>query len=127
MEVLNCLHAALLVSDLPRAQRFYEGVLGLAQADRAAALGFPGIWYQVGTLQLHLIVHPGWQAVAPNAEKWGRNPHLALAIADFAAVKAQLQAASIPLQMSASGRAALFVRDPDGNILELSQAPQPCR
>ena len=126
MNGLNCLHVALLVSDLARAERFYGDVLGLEKADRAAALRFPGTWYRIGALQLHLIVRPGWQAVTPNAEKWGRNPHIAFAIADLDAVKARLQAASIPFQMSASGRAALFVRDPDGNILEFSQASRPC-
>ena len=123
MDVLRCVHAALLVSDLARAQEFYENALGLRKVERAAALRFPGTWYQLGeNLQLHLIVHPGWQAPVPNDEKWGRNPHLAMAIADLDALKTQLQAASIPFQMSASGRAALFVRDPDGNVLEFAQA-----
>lgn len=123
MNVLRCAHTAVLVSDLARAEEFYERALGLEKVARAAALRFPGTWYQLGeNLQLHLIVHPGWEAPTPNREKWGRNPHLALAIADFAALKARLQAADIPFQMSASGRAALFVRDPDGNIIELAQA-----
>jgi len=123
MDVSRCVHAALLVSDLARAEEFYERALGLKKVDRAAALRFPGTWFQLGeNLQLHLIVHPGWEAPTPNCEKWGRNPHLALAIADFEALKAQLQAENIPFQLSASGRAALFVRDPDGNVLELAQA-----
>ena len=122
MDVLNCSHVALLVSDLARAEQFYGEVLGLEKVTRAAALRFPGTWYQIGAQQLHLIVHSGWHASTPNSEKWGRNPHLALAIADFTALKTRLQAADVPLQMSASGRAALFVCDPDGNILELSQA-----
>lgn len=123
MDVSRCVHAALLVSDLARAEEFYERALGLKKVDRAAALRFPGTWFQLGeNLQLHLIVHPGWEAPTPNCEKWGRNPHLALEIADFEALKAQLQAENIPFQLSASGRAALFVRDPDGNVLELAQA-----
>ncbi len=122
MDIVTCSHIALLVSDLARSERFYGQVLGLANVERAP-LNFPGSWYQLGAdLQLHLIVRPDWQAAVPNTEKWGRNPHLALTVADLETAKAQLQAAGVSFQMSASGRAALFARDPDGNILELSQA-----
>lgn len=120
MPVLRSLHVALNVTDLDRADRFYGELLGLPRADRP--LSFPGLWYQVGEFQIHLIQSA---AVAPSgeAEKWGRNPHLALAVDDLAGVKARLQAAGCPLQPSASGRPALFVRDPDGNIVELGQVP----
>ncbi|MFM7353387.1 MAG: glyoxalase, partial [Microcystis aeruginosa] len=54
-------------------------------------------------------------------EKWGRNPHLAFAIDDVAAMGSYLESQGYTIQMSASGRKALFVSDPDGNILEMSQ------
>ncbi|NMF82425.1 VOC family protein [Nodosilinea sp. P-1105] len=118
MIVTTPLHVAINVSDLDQAQWFYGDVLGLPQAERS--LGFPGVWYQLGHFQIHLIVAQGHQYQMHNPDKWGRNGHLALAVADLEMAKAALVEAGCPVQASASGRAALFTQDPDGNIIELS-------
>lgn len=120
MQITQCLHAALLVSNLEKAEHFYGNVLGLSKVERS--LKYPGAWYQVGNFQIHLIVDSSIQPKLRNSEKWGRNPHVALAVADLDAAKTQLLAHGYSSQMSASGRAALFTQDPDGNIIELSQA-----
>ena len=120
MKITQCLHAAILVADLHRAKEFYGNVLGLVEVrDRTAK--FPGTWYQVGEYQIHLIVNPDFAADTYH-QKWGRNPHLALSVEDLEAAKTTLQTHGYSIQMSASGRAALFVKDPDGNIIELSQS-----
>lgn len=118
--LLKALHVALLVNDLQKAEVFYGEILGLADAPRS--LGFPGLWYQVGEFQLHVIHHPGWQAPCPRPDKWGRNAHVAFQVDDLAAVKARLLREGYAVQMSSSGRAALFTQDIDGNLVELSQA-----
>ncbi|MEB3267145.1 MAG: VOC family protein [Leptolyngbya sp.] len=117
----HALHVALLVSDLAQAEWFYGEVLGLTPAPRP--LSFPGQWYQLGTFQLHLMVAAQWQAPRPRPDKWGRNPHLALGVVDLAAMQTRLEAAGCPVQRSASGRAALFTQDPDGNLIELTAVP----
>ena len=118
MQVVEYLHTALLVTDLARAEQFYSVVLGLSKVDRV--LKFPGIWYQIGPIQIHLI-----QADRVINElvdhKWGRNPHLALSVTNLEAAKERLLAHHCPIQVSASGRAALFTKDPDGNLIELSE------
>lgn len=119
MQITQCLHAAVLVSDLEKAEHFYGKVLGLSKVERT--LKYPGAWYQVGDFQIHLIVDSSLQPTLQNSEKWGRNPHVALAVADLDAAKTQLSLHGCSLQMSASGRAALFTQDPDGNIIELGQ------
>ena len=53
MQITQCLHAAILVSDLERAEHFYGNVLGLPKVDRQ--LKFTGAWYQIGNFQIHLI------------------------------------------------------------------------
>lgn len=118
MQISQCLHTALLVSDLERAEHFYSNVLGLTKVERT--LKYPGAWYQVGEFQIHLIVASAATELQ-NPEKWGRNPHIAFAVADLDTAKSQMLAHNCPIQMSASGRAALFTHDPDGNIIELSQ------
>ena len=87
------LHVAINVSDLSRAEAFYGGVLGLQKVDRS--LKFPGIWYQVGEFQLHLIEAADWQTSAQHP-KWGRNAHVAFAIADVEAAKSALVEADWP-------------------------------
>jgi len=124
MQIEQCLHTAILVSDLEQADRFYSEVLGLAKVERS--LKFSGAWYQVGAYQIHLIVAPTVSSTTHNPEiqnsaKWGRNPHIAFAVVDLDAAKQKLLTHNCPIQMSASGRAALFTQDPDGNIIELSQ------
>lgn len=119
MQVKHYLHTALLVSDLARSQHFYGTVLGLSKIDRV--LKYPGVWYQLGEIQIHLIVHPGLSQSLHNPEKRGRNGHLAIAVADLEAAKADLIAHGCDVEMSASGRAALFVQDPDGNVIEMAE------
>lgn len=117
MQISHYLHTAILVTDLAKAETFYGSVLGLPKVERS--LNFPGVWYQIGPIQIHLIVS---QSVSsPQSEKWGRNAHLALAVEDLQEAKAALTEHGYPVQMSASGRAALFTQDPDGNVIELNQ------
>lgn len=122
MKIVQALHVAIAVTDLDRAATFYGEVLGLPLADRP--LQFPGLWYQVGDFQIHLIQCPGNERspITPqfDAQRWGRNPHVALAVPDVAAIVNRLEAAGHTVQRSASGRSAIFVRDPDGNVLEFS-------
>ena len=120
MQISQCLHTAVLVSDLEKAEHFYGKILGLSKVERS--LQYPGAWYQVGEYQIHLIVDSSIQPTLQNPEKWGRNPHVALSVTDLKAAKSQLLEHGCDLQMSASGRAALFTQDPDGNMIELSQA-----
>lgn len=119
MQITQSLHAAILVSNLAQAEHFYGEILGLPKVERS--LKFPGAWYEIGNFQIHLIVADQILPDMVNSEKWGRNRHLAFSVTDLDAAKQQLISYNCPFQSSASGRAALFTQDPDGNIIELSQ------
>jgi catechol 2,3-dioxygenase-like lactoylglutathione lyase family enzyme len=121
IHITHALHTAILVSDLDAATQFYGGVLGLSPVERS--LKYPGIWYQLGAYQLHLIVDATVPSGLQNTEKWGRNRHIALAVSHLDSAKAHLEAAGYAVQMSASGRPALFTHDPDGNVVELTELP----
>lgn len=118
MQITQSLHTAILVTDLKRSEHFYSQVLGLSKIDRA--LKYPGVWYQVGNYQIHLIVASTVPTDQPH-EKWGRNPHIAFAVADLETAKQELLSHNYPMQASASGRPAIFTQDPDGNVIEISQ------
>ncbi|MGD1867132.1 MAG: VOC family protein [Phormidesmis sp.] len=116
VDILYPLHVAVQVSDLEKSDEFYSHIIGLTKVDRQ--LSFPGSWYQIGDFQLHLIVSE-WAMNPTREDKWGRHPHLTFAINNLAAIKQSLGEQGIVFQMSSSGRAALFVKDPDGNVVEL--------
>ncbi|NEP13538.1 MAG: glyoxalase [Symploca sp. SIO2C1] len=119
MHITKCLHTAVLVSDLEKAEHFYTKILGLTKVERP--LKYSGVWYQVGDFQIHLIVAPNASTKLQNPQKLGRNPHIAFSVTDLEVIKKLLLEHGCEIQMSASGRAALFTQDPDGNIIELSQ------
>jgi len=119
MKITQSLHAALVISNIEKSEQFYSQVLGLEKIDRE--LKFPGIWYQIGNFQLHLILAATIIPDAIDSQKLGRNRHLAFSVANLEEAKQQLTASNCPVQMSASGRSALFTQDPDGNIIELSE------
>ena len=100
------------------ARAFYGGALGLPEAPKPAALaGRGGIWFEAGTLRLHLGVEPGF---AP-----ARKAHPALAVRDLAAARARL-AAHAPSEVEAlPGLRRFHVADPFGNRIEIVEEGTP--
>jgi glyoxylase I family protein len=122
IEIVNCLHTAIVVSDLDRAVEFYTDILGLQRVDRS--LNYPGAWYQIGDMQIHLIEDRNYQPDCKiDLTVSTRNPHIALGVKDLDTAKEQLRSANCTIAMSKSGRAALFTLDPDGNAIELTLVP----
>lgn len=116
-------HVSLLVADTDRSLDFYCRVLGL-EVDRARpALPFPGAWLKVGSRQIHLLELPNPDPLEGRPQHGGRDRHTAFLVSDVAGLAERLGAEGIDFTESRSGRAALFCRDPDGNTLELVQAP----
>lgn len=121
--VVGLLHASLLIADVERSQAFYEGVLGLAANPARPDLGFPGVWYDLGGGgQIHLLCLANPDPISGRPEHGGRDRHTALAVRGWEDMKAALDAAGVAYTLSRSGRRALFVRDPDGNAIELVEA-----
>lgn len=118
-EIVSLLHASLLIADLARAREFYEGVLGLKPSPARPEMSFGGIWYDVGAAQIHLICLPNPDPVDARPAHGGRDRHTALGVRAWDELRARLDAAGLSYTLSQSGRHALFVRDPDGNALEL--------
>jgi glyoxylase I family protein len=119
MKITQYLHTSILVTHLEKSEYFYGTVLGLTKVDRIRKN--PGAWYQVGAVQVHLIVDLAFLPSLQNSEKMGGNPHLALGVENLETAQKQLAAHGYATQMSASGRVALFTQDPDGNVIELTE------
>src|SRR5476651_1933816 len=124
-QVTGLAHIGIRVHDIARSRAFYE------------RLGFVWAWGPSGPepvaamthasgLELNFIINAP-DDTRPNIlmdvpEKYPGITHIALKIGDVATVESELRAAGIAV----SGRRgtnpvrALFVRDPDGNVIELA-------
>jgi lactoylglutathione lyase len=121
-------HIGIRVHDLERSLRFYE------------LLGFTKTLGPIGPEPVAILDHPSGVEInlvlnAPNAEEPNvlmdvpdKHPgitHFALLCPDIMAAKARLEAAGIPLSGGpmrlGPGMQAIFVRDPDRNVIELHQ------
>jgi len=117
MDVRGLNHVSLRIRDVERSRAFYEGLIGLARAPRPD-LGFPGVWYQIGGSQLHLL------AAAPQIEPIDpTGPHFAVEVPSVEDVRRELEARGVPYL--SFGAAQLWIRDPDGNVVEITEAAAP--
>ena len=112
-------HSSLLVSDLEAARTFYEDILGLRPSNKRPQLSYDGVWYEIGAQQIHLLALPNPDAHAARPAHGGRDRHVALLIDDIEGMRATLDRAGVPYTFSATGRPAIFCRDPEGNAFEL--------
>lgn len=117
-------HASLLVQDLPLSLAFYCDLLGLEVDETRPDLGYSGAWLWVGAQQLHLLCLPNPDPCTGRPAHGGRDRHLAFKVRQFDALQERLRRSDITFTLSRSGRAALFVRDPDGNALEFIACEQ---
>jgi len=107
-------HAGLRIQDVERSRAFYEGMLGLEPLPRPD-FGFPGMWYALGGSQLHLLQNePSGAPIDPTA------PHFAIEVDDIDAIRERFHAAGVA--MFELGPQIFWVRDPDGNTVEIRTA-----
>lgn len=121
-------HASIMVRDLPRAKAFYCDVLGLEALPRPER-PIQGLWLSAGGQQVHVIV--GEVGAVPltdsrkELEAKGLAGHFALEVEDVrSAAETLAEKGHPPLGPMISrpdGSASVFVRDPDGNLVELIQ------
>lgn len=119
MRLAGIHHVSLNVADTATSVEFYRDVLGMAELPRPD-LGFPGAWLDAGDgQQIHLI-----EGTVPPAH----GQHVAFEVDDVAAAIAALRAKGVAVgdakTVGDSDVLQTFVRDPDGNLLELTQPPR---
>ena len=110
------------MTDLARAKRFYEEVLGLKEIPRPP-FDFGGAWYQLGAGQLHLIVHPPTLTMRRTTDIDAKDGHLALRVASYQEALAHLNRLGIEClarPQNLTPWPQIYVTDPDGNVIELN-------
>lgn len=132
-------HYGITVSDLDRAVEFYRDALGLDVAEEftvsgeafATGVGVPGgegsfVHLDAGGSRVELVAYDpeGETERAADVNQPGAK-HLGLAVDDVPAVyedlPADVETLSEP-QTTESGATILFVRDPEGNLVELIES-----
>lgn len=116
MTIQELNHVAIYVTDVKRSSEFYRTVLKLEPLPRPN-FNFPGAWFSLGKQELHLIAEAG----APFFATHGRN-HFALRVDDIDAWEnhlRDLKADYAPRKFRPDGALQVFLRDPDGHVIEL--------
>ena len=111
-------HVSLNVADRRRAVAWYRDVLGLPQRNEPSADDEPVFMGDVG-LQVGLF-QAQHEAPAREAESAGLR-HVAFLVEDLEAARERLSVHQVPFRFEDHGNAiSLYVRDPDGHVLELT-------
>lgn len=123
MQIHELNHVALHVADVDRSSAFYREVLQLESTPRPA-FTFPGAWFRLGSTQeLHLIGERVEPVVSSN-----RGNHFALRVDDLDAWEAHLERTGAEFRhrkQRPDGAWQVFLRDPDGHVIELFTPPSP--
>ncbi|MEY2429012.1 MAG: lactoylglutathione lyase [Verrucomicrobiota bacterium] len=121
MKIRELNHVAIHVTDVERSSSFYRSVLRLESLPRPA-FDFPGAWFRLGDKQeLHLIGHRGNPVFSGN-----RGNHFALMVDDIEHWETHFQSAGAdfaPRKKRPDGATQIFLRDPDGHVIELFTPP----
>lgn len=121
MKILELNHVAIHVKDVEASCQFYGDVLQLTRLPRPA-FTFPGAWFQLGTDQeLHIIGERTEPVIGDN-----RGNHFALRVDDLDAWEQRLDklgVSHLPRKTRPDGILQLFLRDPDGHVVELFSPP----
>jgi glyoxylase I family protein len=111
-------HVSLDTADLALSKAFYGDLLGLAELERPD-FGLPGVWYQAGPVQLHIIQVPEGVDVGSAPPKLSPlASHVAFEIEDYAATQSALEAAGYEVMAAGEEVGQIFTQDPDGNVIE---------
>lgn len=112
-------HMSVQITDLDRSRAFYEDILGFEQIERPD-FGFPGVWYGIGDMQVHLIGEiPGMPRATPPSSLSPAATHLAFQIDDYQATLDALTDKGIEAVGFGEEVGQIFLADPDGNVIEL--------
>lgn len=116
-------HASLAVRDIEVSRQFYSGVLQLQEIQRPP-FDSVGIWYGLGSQQLHLIEQPQGETLRRSGID-STDGHVAIWVGSYRGTLEWLDAQGVFYEArpnSVAGFAQIYILDPDRNIIELDAA-----
>lgn len=131
--ITNVLHVGISVSDMERSLKWYKEVMGFEQImkdDYVPPLGARIVFIRGwGGFEIELFQYDEPKAIPadrlkPNSDlQTIGTKHAAFAVDDMPALKAHFVACGVDIahEVTMDGEAVMFVRDPDGVLLEFIQ------
>jgi catechol 2,3-dioxygenase-like lactoylglutathione lyase family enzyme len=119
LQVSHLDHCSVLITDVERSRRFYRDVLGLKEINKPRTFNFTVLWFDLGNQQVHLLLKDKPDTVGPR--------HFALRVKDIAAARSYFRERDIPVEETTPipGADRFFIKDPDGNRIEIIQWYRP--
>jgi catechol 2,3-dioxygenase-like lactoylglutathione lyase family enzyme len=119
-------HVTLICADLEATRQFYVELLGMKEVPRPA-FGFPGLWFQIGNVQIHATQQSAEAGRGGWADRGNtvvsRGHHIAFAVDDVATALKIADAHNVriasPLQQRPDGFKQAYLYDPDGHVVEI--------
>ena len=116
MQFSQIQHCSLVVQSLERAAAFYRDILGLTEIEIPSTFKPAGLkvrWFRLGAQQLHILLGAENQ---PDSQH-----HMALQVDDAQAARLLMKEKGFDIQETIliPGADRFFVRDPDGNLIEI--------
>lgn len=118
-------HLAIFVRALDKARLFYGEILGLTEINRPSFF-IQGIWYDLGTCELHLMLHEAAIIPTPHPLAATVQPHFSLLTQKNTVGTIVERASQHGLALiaeptkSSTGLVQLFLYDFDKNMIELN-------
>jgi catechol 2,3-dioxygenase-like lactoylglutathione lyase family enzyme len=106
-------HCSVIVTDVARSRKFYGGFLCLKEIAPPKTFDFVVVWYDLGGTYLHLLLKDKADSIGPR--------HFCLHVSDISAARSHCLEAGIPIDETVEipGADRFFIRDPDGNRIEV--------
>ena len=130
LDIQTIHHVSLPVTDLERARRFYEDVLGLTKIERPN-FPFPGAWYAAGDRHVHLIVSER-QTFREGKSVDSRDIHFAIRVKSYQQALEYLRSKGYRTDSGddlrrtrenphgTAGFPQIYILDPDRNLIEIN-------
>jgi len=106
-------HVAIDVVDVEKAKTFYSDLLGLKEIPRPESFTFPGAWYDLGNIVLHIV--------GPRKPALGKH-HIAFWVDDVHYCAEEILKAGFDVKWDSfkiPGVDRFFTSDPEGNRIEI--------
>ena len=112
-------HCSVIITNVERSRQFYRDLLGLREIASPKTFDFVALWFDLGKMHIHLLLKDTPDAISPR--------HFALRVKDVAAARKYFQTNGVATEETTPipGADRFFIRDPDGNRIEVIQWLQP--
>jgi catechol 2,3-dioxygenase-like lactoylglutathione lyase family enzyme len=119
LQIAQIDHCSIIITERTRSRRFYRDVLGLKEINKPRTFDFEVLWFDLGNQHIHLLLKKDADTISPR--------HFALRVIEAAAARSHFHAHGVATEETTPipGADRFFIRDPDGNRIEIIQWQRP--